>query len=75
MVLQGLRRFVELKRLELVVKEVVILKEARCDGKWVLRINTNLFAGGVASDFTSLSRTSRTTVPPCYTTITPVRFQ
>ena len=41
MVLQGLRRFVELKRLELVVKEVAILKEARCDGKWVLRINTN----------------------------------
>ena len=51
---RGLRRFVELVRGELVWKEVAIREEARYDGTWVLRSNTDLPPGEVALAYKSL---------------------
>jgi hypothetical protein len=51
---RGLRRFVELTGGELVLKESAIRKEARYDGKWVLRTSTDLLAGDVALAYKSL---------------------
>ena len=51
---RGLRRFVELTGGELVLKEAAIREEARYDGKWVLRTNTDLPAGEVALAYKSL---------------------
>ena len=51
---RGLRRFVELVGGELVLKETAIREEARYDGKWVLRTNTNLPTGEVALAYKSL---------------------
>jgi len=51
---RGLRRFVELVGGELVLKEAAIEEEARYDGKWVLRTNTDLPAGEVALAYKSL---------------------
>jgi len=51
---RGLKRFVELRGGELVLKEAAIREEARYDGKWVLRTNTDLPAGEVASAYKGL---------------------
>ena len=51
---RGLRRFVEVRELELVLKEAAIKEEARYDGKWVLRTNTNLPASEVVSAYKGL---------------------
>ena len=51
---RGLRRFVELKGGELVLREAVIRKEARYDGKWVVRSNTDLPTDEVALAYKSL---------------------
>jgi transposase len=51
---RGLRRFVELKGGELILKESALRQEARYDGKWILRTNTDLPAGEVAQDYQSL---------------------
>jgi len=51
---RGLRRFVELKGGELALREAVIRKEARYDGKWVVRTNTDLPTDEVALDYKSL---------------------
>ncbi len=51
---RGLRRFVELVGGELTIKEAVIREEARYDGKWVLRTNTDLPTEEVAKDYKSL---------------------
>jgi transposase len=51
---RGLRRFVELVGGELVLKEAAIRDEARYDGKWVLRTNTDLPVDRVALAYKSL---------------------
>jgi len=51
---RGLRRFVKLRGGELVLKEAVIRDEARYDGKWVLRTNTDLAATEVALAYKGL---------------------
>lgn len=51
---RGLRRFVELKGGELALREAVIRKEARYDGKWVVRTNTDLPTDEVALGYKSL---------------------
>jgi len=51
---RGLRRLVELVGGEMVLKEVAIRDEARYDGKWVLRTNTDLPVGEVALAYKSL---------------------
>jgi len=51
---RGLRRFVEVRGLELSVKEAAIREEARYDGKWVLRTNTHLPAAEVALAYKGL---------------------
>ncbi len=51
---RGLRRFVELKGGELVLREAVIREEARYDGKWVVRTNTDLPTDEVALAYKSL---------------------
>lgn len=51
---RGLRRFVELVGGELALKEAAIREEARYDGKWVLRTNTNLPTSEVALAYKSL---------------------
>jgi len=51
---RGLKRFVELRGGELMLKEKAIREEARYDGKWVLRTNTDLPAGEVALAYKSL---------------------
>jgi transposase len=51
---RGLRRFVELKGGELALREAVIRQEARYDGKWVVRTNTDLPTDEVALDYKSL---------------------
>ncbi len=51
---RGLRRFVELSGGELMLKEEAIREEARYDGKWVLRTNTNLPATEVALAYKGL---------------------
>lgn len=53
---RGLRRFVEVRGLELAMKETAIKAEARYDGKWVLRTNTDLPVGEVASAYKGLWR-------------------
>jgi transposase len=57
---KGLRRFVELNGGELRLKEKAIQEEARYDGKWVLRTNTELAAEEVALDYKSLWQIERT---------------
>jgi transposase len=56
---RGLRRFVELRGGELVLKEASIREEARYDGKWVLRTNTNLRGFEVALAYKSLWQVER----------------
>ncbi len=56
---RGLRRFVELSGGELMLKEEAIREEARYDGKWVLRTNTNLPATEVALAYKSLWQIER----------------
>ena len=56
---RGLRRFVELKGGELTLREDAIREEARYDGKWVLRTNTDLPAGEVAEAYKSLWQIER----------------
>jgi len=51
---RGLRRFVELKGGELSLKKAAIRKEARYDGKWVLRTNSPLPTAEVALAYKSL---------------------
>ena len=51
---QGLRRFIKLVGGELLLKEAVIREEARYDGKWVLRTNTELPTDEVALAYKSL---------------------
>ena len=51
---RGLRRFVELKGGELALREAVIREEARYDGKWVVRTNTDLPTDEVALAYKSL---------------------
>jgi transposase len=51
---KGVRRYVELKGGELKLKERVIREDARYDGKWVLRTNTELGAEEVALAYKSL---------------------
>lgn len=51
---RGLRRFVEVKGAEISLKEEAIREEARYDGKWVLRTNTELPAAEVALAYKSL---------------------
>lgn len=53
---RGLRRFVEVKGGELALKEAVVRQEARYDGKWVVRTNTDLPADKVALDYKGLWR-------------------
>ena len=53
---RGLRRFVELRGGELVLKEAAIRDEARYEGKWVLRTNTGLPAKQVAEAYRGLWR-------------------
>ena len=53
---RGLRRFVELKGGELALREAVIRRGARYDGRWVVRTNTNLPTDEVALDYKSLWR-------------------
>lgn len=56
---RGLKRYVELTGGELSIKEEVVREEARYDGKWVLRTNTDLPAGEVAQDYKGLWRIER----------------
>lgn len=56
---RGLRRFVELTGGELVLKEAAIREEARYDGKWVLRTNTELPTAEVAQAYKSLWQIER----------------
>ncbi|HLE81748.1 MAG TPA: IS1634 family transposase [Dehalococcoidia bacterium] len=56
---RGLKRYVELSGGELSVKEEVVREEARYDGKWVLRTNTDLPAGEVAQAYKGLWRIER----------------
>jgi len=56
---RGLRRFVELSGGELTLKEAVVRGEARYDGKWVLRTNTDLPASEVALAYKGLWRVER----------------
>ena len=56
---RGIKRFVELKGGELLLKENAIREEARYDGKWVLRTNTNLPATEVALAYKSLWQVER----------------
>jgi IS5 family transposase len=51
---RGLRRFVELTGGELALREAVIRQEARYDGRWVVRTNTDLPTDEVALDYKSL---------------------
>jgi len=51
---RGLRRFVELKGGELLLREAMIREEARYDGKWVVRTNTELPTDEVALAYKSL---------------------
>jgi transposase len=51
---RGLRRFVELKGGELLLREAMIREQARYDGKWVLRTNTALPTAEVALSYKSL---------------------
>ena len=51
---RGLRRFVQLVGGELMIREAAIREEARYDGKWVLRTNTDLPTDEVALDYKSL---------------------
>lgn len=51
---RGLRRFVELSGGKLTLKEEAVREEARYDGKWVLRTNTDLPAAEVALAYKSL---------------------
>jgi len=51
---RGVRRYVELKGGELKLKERVIREDARYDGKWVLRTNTELGAEEIAFAYKSL---------------------
>lgn len=51
---RGLKRFVQLVGGELILQEKAIQKEARYDGKWVLRTNTDLPTGEVALAYRSL---------------------
>jgi transposase len=51
---RGVRRYVELKGGELKLKERVIREDARYDGKWVLRTNTELPPEEVALAYKSL---------------------
>jgi hypothetical protein len=51
---KGVRRYVELKGGELKLKERAIREDARYDGKWVLRTNTELEAEEVALAYKSL---------------------
>lgn len=53
---RGLRRFVEVKGAQIFLKEAIILREARYDGKWVLRTNTELSASEVALAYKGLWR-------------------
>lgn len=53
---RGLKRFVELRGGELLLKENIIREEARYDGKWVLRTNTALPTDEVALAYKSLWR-------------------
>jgi len=56
---RGLKRFVKLTGGELMLKEKAIREEARYDGKWVLRTNTNLPATEVALAYKSLWQVER----------------
>jgi len=51
---RGLRRFVELVGGELMIREAILSEEARYDGKWVLRTNTELPTDEVALAYKSL---------------------
>jgi transposase len=57
---RGIRRYVELTGGELKIKENVIKEDARYDGKWVLRTNTELPAEEVALAYKSLWQIERT---------------
>ena len=57
---RGIRRYIELNGGELKLKEKVIKEDARYDGKWVLRTNTELPAEEVALAYKSLWRIERT---------------
>lgn len=56
---RGLRRFVDLVGGELVLKQAAIREEARYDGKWVLRTNTDLPTDEVALAYKSLWQIER----------------
>jgi len=51
---RGLRRFVELVGGELMIREAIVSEEARYDGKWVLRTNTELPTDEVVLAYKSL---------------------
>jgi len=53
---KGLKRFMELRGGEMVLKESAIREEARYDGKWVLRTNTKLPTDEVALAYKGLWR-------------------
>ena len=57
---RAIRRYVELAGGELNLKEKVIQEDARYDGKWVLRTNTELSAEEVALAYKSLWQIERT---------------
>ena len=57
---RAIRRYVELAGGELKLKEKVIQEDARYDGKWVLRTNTELSAEEVALAYKSLWQIERT---------------
>jgi transposase len=57
---RAIRRYIELNGGELKLKEKVIKEDARFDGKWVLRTNTEIPAEEVALAYKSLWRIERT---------------
>jgi transposase len=57
---RAIRRYIELNGGELKLKEKVIKEDARYDGKWVLRTNTELPTEEVALAYKSLWRIERT---------------
>ena len=57
---RAIRRYIELNGGELQLKEKVIKEDARYDGKWVLRTNTELPTEEVALAYKSLWRIERT---------------
>jgi len=57
---QGYKRFVTIEKGALKIDPQTVADEARLDGKWVLRTNTDLPADQVAESYKSLWRVERT---------------